>query len=505
MDPNSSGKHVAVIGSGFAGLAAACCLAKEGCRVSVFEKNETIGGRARVFEHEGFVFDMGPSWYWMPDVFEDFFSHFGKSAADFYKLLQLEPSYSIVFDDEQVMDVPADMDSLFALFENYEGGSAKRLKKFLEEAAYKYKVGINDLVYKPSHSLMEFADLRILKGIVKMGVFQSYHKYVRKFFKDSRLLQLMEFPLLFLGAVPQNTPALYSLMNYAGLSLGTWYPMGGMHKVIDAIRELAESLGVNLYTNAQVERIVVENGHARGVYVNEHFHAADAVIGGADYHHIEQQLLEKSYRRYDEQYWDQRVMAPSCLIFYLGVDRKVDKLQHHNLFFDRDFSVHSKEIYEEPQWPSDPLFYVCCPSKTDPSVAPAGKENLFVLIPIAPGLEDSEPIRERYYTQLMQRLEKYVGHNISREVVFKRSYAVKDFEMDYHAYKGNGYGLANTLMQTAILKPAMRNPKVKGLYFAGQLTVPGPGMPPSLISGQVAAQEVLKFLEKLPAPKVETV
>lgn len=496
MNSERQAKQVAVIGSGFAGLAAASKLAQEGCQVTVYEKNEQLGGRARVFKEQGFVFDMGPSWYWMPDVFEDFFNQFGKSASDYYDLVRLDPSYSIIYEDDQLMEVPANMEELFELFETYEKGAKVQLEKFLKEAAYKYKVGINDLVYKPSASLLEFFDFRLLTGIFKMGVFQSYHKYVRKFFKDSRLLRLMEFPLLFLGAVPQNTPSLYSLMNYAGLNLGTWYPMGGMHKVIEGMVQLATSLGVEFKTSSPVEKIVVENGNARGVVVNGSFQEVDAVIGGADYHHIEQHLLEEPYRQYNEKYWSKRVMAPSSLIFYLGVDREIDKIQHHNLFFDRDFSVHSNEIYEDPKWPTDPLFYVCCPSKTDPSVAPEGKENVFILIPIAPGLEDDPQIRERYYQQVMKRLEEYTGHEILPHVSYKRSYAVEDFEQDYHAFKGNAYGLANTLKQTAILKPAMHNSKVKGLFYSGQLTVPGPGMPPSLISGQVAAGEVMKFFRR---------
>ena len=485
-------KKITVIGSGVAGLSCASFLAKEGHQVTLLEKNSSIGGRARMFEADGFMFDMGPSWYWMPDVFERYFVKFGKQVSDYYDLIRLDPSYQVIYGMDDAIDIPANMDEMNALFESIEPGSSKHLKKFLDEAEYKYEVGINSLVYKPSRSLLEFTDPRLLYGLFRMEVFSSIASAIRKHFKHPKLIQLLEFPVLFLGAMPEKTPALYSLMNYADISLGTWYPKGGMHKIVEGMVSVAEEQGVTIQLNSNVEQIAVENGKAKGVIVNGELLEADVVIGGADYHHIDTKLLDQQYRNYSDEYWDKRVMAPSSLLFYIGVDKEIPKLLHHNLFFDEPFHPHAKEIYEEPQWPKKPLFYVSAPSKTDPTVAPKGKENLFLLVPVAPELDDPEEIREKYYNIIMDRLEKYTGTSIREHVIYKRSFAHSDFKSEYNAFKGNAYGLANTLMQTAILKPSLKNKKVSNLYYTGQLTVPGPGVPPSIISGQVVAKEVVK-------------
>jgi phytoene desaturase len=487
----------AVIGSGFSGLAAACFLAQEGYDVTVLEKNSSPGGRARKFEANGFMFDMGPSWYWMPDVFENFFKAFHKKASDYYTLTRLDPSYRIFFSKEDVWDVPAGVPALCEFFERVERGSSAQLLKFLNEGQYKYETGMQQLVYNPGLSVTELLNRKLLGGMLKLHVFQSMSAYVRTYFKDKRLIQLLEFPVLFLGATPENTPALYSLMNYADMSLGTWYPKGGMYQLIEGMVALAESLGVTFTFNRTVDRIHVENGKAKGLTVNGVREDYDYVIAGADYHHVEQELLPEEFRKYDETYWDTRKLAPSSLIFYLGLNKKIKNLRHHNLFFDADFSRHADQIYENPAWPDNPLFYVCCPSKTDDTVAPSGHENLFILMPSAPGLKDSEEIQKRFFNHIINRLESLTGESIKDHIVFSRNYGPNNFVNDYNAFKGNAYGLANTLMQTANLKPSIINKKVKNLFYTGQLTVPGPGVPPSLISGQVVAQYVIRQHKKL--------
>jgi phytoene desaturase len=487
-------KKVIVIGAGFSGLSTATELADKGYEVMIVEKNEQAGGRARVFKEQGFTFDMGPSWYWMPDIFDNYFARFGKKTSDYYTLKRLDPSYSVILSDEEVVDMPADYDALRKLFESIEPGAANALDRFLEQAAYKYKVGIQEFVWKPSVKITEFLSLRILVDALRMDVFSSFYSHVRKFFKSDTLLKLMEFPILFLGAISQNTPAMYSLMNYAEIKLGTWYPMGGMHLIVKGMVDLALSKGVQIEYLAEVNGFAIEGGKVKGVKTSKGVFEADAVVASADYHHVET-LLGEAHRNYDEAYWDKRVMAPSSLLFYLGINKRLPRLKHHNLFFDRDFSIHSHEIYTDPSWPSDPLFYASAPSVTDPSVAPEGCENLFLLIPVAPNLEDTEAVREQYFEQLMNRLEQYCGVSIRDAIVYKRSYAHQDFIGDYHAFKGNAYGLANTLMQTAILKPSLKNRHLSNMFYTGQLTVPGPGVPPSLISGIVVAKEVDKLLK----------
>lgn len=486
-----SAKKVIIIGAGFSGLSAACCLAQKGFDVTILEKKNETGGRGRKAEAGGFMFDMGPSWYWMPEVFEKFFNRFGKSTPDYYLLKRLSPSYRVFFKDDQ-NDIPAEKEKLFALFETLEKDSSKKLEQFLAEAAYKYEKGVNEFVYKPSLSLLEFADASLLLSLFRLNMFSSFSKYIRKYFSHPKLLQLLEFPVLFLGAKPENTPALYSMMNYADMVLGTWYPDGGMYKIAEAMTMLAEELGVKIRTGENVEKINVDNGKAKSVISNGKEFFADIVISGADYNFTEQKLLQEQYRTYSAEYWESRVMSPSALIFYMGVNKKIDNLLHHNLFFDADFSVHASEIYDNPQWPSHPLFYVCCPSKTDTTVAPEGMENLFILIPVAVGLEDNEVTREKYFEMVINRIETRTGQTIHEHIIYKKMYAHRDFITDYNSFKGNAYGLANTLMQTAVLKPRIKSRKVKNLYFTGQLTVPGPGVPPSIISGQVVAELVEK-------------
>ena len=483
---------IIVIGSGFSGISAATSLAQKGYDVTILEKNNIPGGRARQFSEEGFTFDMGPSWYWMPDVFDNYFESFGRKTSDFYELKRLDPSYTVVFEENNFMDLPASYEELANLFESLESGSRKMLDAFLQQAAYKYEVGINNLVYKPSLSITEFVSARLLYDILRMDVFKSFYKHIRSFFKNDQIIRIMEFPILLLGALPQNTPALYSLMNYADIKLGTWYPMGGMHKIIEGMLAVAYEQGVRLELNQNVKEFSINNQNIQEVITDTGTFQADVVVAGADYHHVESRLLPESFQSYTPDYWEKRKMAPSSLLFYIGLNKKIQNLNHHNLFFDEDFVPHAEDIYENKRWPKNPLFYLSITSKTDPSVAPEGCENLFILIPVAPGLEDSEEIREKYYHIVMDRLEKLTGQSVKDAVIYKRSYAHNDFIKDYNAFKGNAYGLANTLMQTAIFKPRLKSKKVNNLYYTGQLTVPGPGVPPSLISGKVVAEEVAK-------------
>lgn len=479
-----------IIGSGFAGLSAACHLAKSGFAVTVLERHDRPGGRARSFSAEGFTWDMGPSWYWMPDVFERFFATFGKRPSDYYTLRRLDPSYQVIWESGSV-DVPADAAALEALFESYEKGAGGKLRQFLAEARKKYETAMGELVYKPGLSLTEFIRPDVFRALFSMDLLKSVHSHARKFFKHPQLLQLVEFPILFLGALPRNTPALYTLMNYADMILGTWYPLGGMVSIVDAMHQLATELGVAFRLNEPVTRIDITGSRIRAVETGFDSYTADMVIAACDYHHAES-LLPPDVRNYSERYWEGRDMAPSSLLYYIGIDRQIESLRHHNLFFDAPFDEHAEALYTKPSWPEKPLMYVCATSKTDPSVAPDGAENLFILIPTAPGLEDTAALREHYFRIACDRIQLRCGVDIRPHIRYQRSFAGSDFEREYHAYKGNAYGLANTLRQTAILKPSLRNRKLRNLFYAGQLTVPGPGVPPALISGELAAQQAMK-------------
>lgn len=485
-------KSVIIIGSGFAGLAAASFMTKAGWKASVIEKQTLPGGRAGQLKEAGFTFDRGPSFYWMPDVFERFFSQFGKKVSDYYQLERLDPSYRIYWNDG-VNDIPASYEQLKNLFESIETGSAAKLDKYLKAAAYKYEVGMQKMVYKPGLSFFEFLDWQTISGVFKLQVFSSIRKEIAKHFQHPKLRQLLEFPVLFLGAMPQDTPALYSLMNYADIKGGTWYPKGGMYSVVQAMYQLACELGVQFHFSETVISTNVLDHKVKTVVTDKNIYEPELVISSADYHFTDTKLYPERFRSYSDAYWDKKTMAPSCLLYYVGLNKKLKNAVHHSLFFDTSFEKHGNEIYKNPQWPEAPLFYVSIPSITDETAAPAGCEAMVFLIPVAAGLVgDTEALREKYFQLILSRMEKHLGETIHDAVIFKKSYSVSDFSRDFNSFKGNAYGMANTLMQTAIFRPSCRSKKIKNLFFAGQLTVPGPGVPPCLISGEVAAREAVK-------------
>ena len=483
-------KSIGIIGSGFSSLSAACYLAKEGHEVHVFEKNESIGGRASQFKAEGFTFDMGPSWYWMPDVFERFFNDFNYTTKDLLELKKLNPAYSVFFDDQKI-DIKDNLEDIYNTFEDIEKGSAEKLKEFIADAKSNYDVAIKDVVYRPGISPLELVTPKTVK---KLGqFFSNISGMVRKKVKNPKLVSILEFPVLFLGAKPKNTPAFYNFMNYADFGLGTWQPKGGMHQVILAMKKIATEHNVQFYTNSNVSKIITDSSTAKGIIVNNEEKLFDIVLSGADYHHTET-LLDSKNKQYSEEYWDKKTFAPSSLLYYLGFNKKLENVSHHNLFFDADFEKHAQEIYDQPEWPSDPLFYANFTSITHPETAPNGMENAFLLMPLAPGLHDSEELREKYFNIMIDRLEKKTGQSLKDSIVYKKSFGVTDFKERYNSYKGNAYGMVNTLLQTAFLRPGLKSKKVKNLLFTGQLTVPGPGVPPALISGKLVAGLINKNL-----------
>lgn len=487
-------KTITIIGSGFSALAAACYLAKNGHEVNVYEKNATIGGRARQFKRDGFTFDMGPSWYWMPDVFERFFADFDKKTADYYELIKLSPAYRVYFGMDDFIAIEDNLADIIFTFEAIEKGSGKLLHEFMAEARSNYEIAIKDLVYRPGVSPLELVTLETAKKVGQF--FGNISKDIRKKFKNERLIQILEFPVLFLGAKPSDTPSFYNFMNYADFGLGTWHPKTGMFDVVRAMESLARALGVQFFVNSNIEKIIVENKTAKVIVVNGERIESDLVVSGADYHHTET-LLDKQHRVYSEQYWESRVFAPSSLLFYVGFDKKIENISHHALFFDVDFKQHAADIYDRPQWPAEPLFYANFPSVTDKTAAPDGMESGFFLIPLAPGIEDNEALREEYFNKIIDRFERLTQQSIKNNIVFKESFCKNDFVDDYNSYKGNAYGMANTLLQTAFLRPKLKSKKVKNLYFTGQLTVPGPGVPPALISGKLVSDLIEKqFLEQ---------
>lgn len=486
--------RIGIIGAGISGMVAACYLAKEGYAVTIFEKHDIPGGRARRFSANGFTFDMGPSWYWMPDVYQRFFGDMNRRAENYYTVDRLDPSYTVYFEQEKI-NIPASVNDLMQLFEEWEPGSSVRFQEYLDDAAEKYRIGIMEFAGKPSLRWSEFLTADIFSLLRRLQPLRSMQQHVERYFSHPIIRKIIAFPVIFLGAMPDRIPAMYSLMNYADTMLGTWYPRGGMYEVVNAVYKVAQELGVRFRFNCDVEGIGVENDKASSICTPGVEEPMDLVIGAGDYYYMEQLLLPR-HRQYSEAYWQQREMAPSCLLYFLGVDRRLP-LNHHNLFFDAGFDEHASALYTEPKWPADPLFYVCAPSVTDATTAPPGCENLFLLAPVAAGLSgDDAELRRLYLNRMLERLERRTGVSIRDHIIYQRDYALREFTADYHAFRGNAYGLANTLKQTAIGKPRMRSDKVTNLFFCGQLTVPGPGLPPAFLSGKIAATEAAKYLNR---------
>ena len=484
-------KSISIIGSGFSSLSAACYLAKQGYNVSVYEKNNDFGGRARQLKENGFTFDIGPSFYWMPDIFDRFFNDFNKKTSDYYELTKLNPAYSVYFDENNSIPIEDSLEKICNRFEKIETGSSIKLKKFILNARENYRVAVLDLIYKmPGESPLELVTIDTIKKVKYF--LTNIRREVRKDFKNHMLRAILEFPVLFLGAKPSDTPAFYNFMNYADFGLGTFQPKNGFYDVVQGMIKLAKSLGVSFYNNSNVTKFITEKNKVIGLEINEKIIKSDIVVSGADYNFTEK-LLPKNLRQYSDKYWDKRTLAPSALLFYIGFNKKLNNIEHHNLIFDTDFDQHAVEIYDDPKWPTNPLLYASFTSKTHKHTAPEGCENGVFLIPIAPNLDDNKETRKKYLDILIKKLEKVTKQNLKSNIIYLKSYCVNDFVDDYNSYKGNAYGLANTLLQTAFLRPKLRSKKVSNLYFCGQLTVPGPGVPPALVSGKLVSDLILKY------------
>lgn len=485
-------KRAIVIGSGFAGLSASAHLSKAGYSVTVLEKNEMAGGRARVWKRDGFTFDMGPSWYMMVDIFEDFFKTFGTSTNKFFETKLLDPSYKIFYEDGTVLTVSSNLEENIQLFESIEKGAGEKLKKFLAEAKVKYEISKEEVLYKPFLSFKDFASFKLLKESSRLHVFQNLDSYIRSYFKNEKLVQILEYITLFLGSAPKHLPAVYTLMNYVDFGEHVWYPMGGMGKIISAMEQVAKNNGVEFIYNTEVKHIKIEDGIAKKVMTDSKTYEADIVISTADYPHTETNLLDIQYQTYPKSYWGKKIIAPSAFLLYLGLNTKLKNVEHHNYYFRNSWQEHFKYVFDTPNWEPNPSYYMCVPSVTDKTVAPKGCENVFLLVPSAVGLDDSDKIRKSYRDDMLKHLEELIGQNITKHIVVERIYTMRDYAKDYNAYKGTALGMALNLSQTAVFRPKIKSNKVKNLYYAGQYTHPGCGMAPCIIAGKLVADQIQK-------------
>ena len=487
----SADESVVVVGSGFGGLSTACYLADAGLDVTVLEKNEQLGGRASVIEAEGFKFDMGPSWYLMPDVFERFFAHFGREPGDFYDLERLDPHYRIFFKDGDSVAVTDDREEMHELFDAYQPGGGDALEEYLDTSETHYEVAMENFVYTDRPRLRDWVDLDVMRAApIGLQLLGTMDDYVADYFDHPKLRQITQYSLVFLGGAPNNTPALYNIMSHVDFNLGVYYPENGMRSVVDACLELGEELGVDYVTDAEVTEILNRTGGFTVDSAAGEFEA-DYVVSDADYAHTEQELLPEHERQYDAEYWESRTYAPSAYLMYLGVEGDVEPLAHHTLVLPTDWDGHFEQIFEEPAWPDDPAYYLCVPSKTDDDVAPEGHSNLFALVPVAPDLEDDEATRRRYRELLLEDIADNTGVDLRDRVVFEETFAVSEFADRYNSRAGTALGLAHTLRQTALLRPPRRSSASPGLYFTGSYTTPGIGVPMCLVSGEHTAESLL--------------
>ncbi|GAA0538474.1 phytoene desaturase family protein [Halorubrum ejinorense] len=483
-----AGESVVVIGGGFGGLSTACYLADAGADVTLLEKNEQLGGRASRLEVDGFKFDMGPSWYLMPDVFERFFGHFGRSPDEFYELERLDPHYRVFWKDGDRVDVLPDRDKNREIFESYEPGAGEAFDAYLAESERTYDIGMEHFVYEDRPRLRDYVDTDVLRYSWGLSLLGKMQGHVEDYFDHPKLQQLMQYTLVFLGGSPTNTPALYNLMSHVDYNMGVYYPDGGIGAVVDGIVELAEDLGVEFVTDAAVTGIEGRYGAFAVDTENGGRYLADRVVSDADYAHTEQALLPERKRQYTEEYWESRTYAPSAFLLYLGVEGDVPDLEHHTLVLPTDWDEHFEQIFDDPEWPDDPAYYLCVPSKTDDTVAPEGHSNLFALVPIAPGLADTPEIRNRYRDLVIDDIAENTGTDLRGRVVVEETFSVDDFAERYNSYAGSALGLAHTLTQTSLLRPPHTSDAVDGLYFTGSTTTPGIGVPMCLISGQLTAE-----------------
>ena len=480
-----------VIGAGFGGLSAACLLAHNGWEVTLVEKNAEIGGRARVWKQNGFTFDMGPSWYLMPEVFDRFFEQVGAAREEYYRLERLDPYYRVFFAPDEAVDITGDIERTREVFDGFEMDGGRKLDAYLEQARYKYDTAMRDFLYREYRSIFQFFNRRLLIEGSRLNVFGSLDSFVGKYFQDHRAKKILEYAMVFLGNSPKNAPGLYSIMSHVDLNLGVWYPEGGIGNVITSLAKIAESKGVRILRNREVTKIDVDGERAARVHTVDGDLPADVFVVGADYHHTETRLLDPLHQSYPEPYWEKRVLAPSMFIIYLGIKRKLQSLVHHNLYFRPDWDEHFRLMFDSPAWPENPCYYVSCASKTDTRSAPDGSENVFILVPVAPGLDDTDELRERYAERVIEHIEMLTRESLHTDVAVKRIFTHRDFSEDYHSYRGTALGLAHTLRQTAFFRPAHRSKRVRNLYYTGQYTHPGVGVPMTLIASEITTNRII--------------
>lgn len=487
-------KRIAIIGAGIGSLSAAALLAKRGYHVTVFEKNEQLGGRAGVFEAQGFRFDMGPSWYLMPDVFEDYFRALNEDIHTHLDLIRLDPAYRVFFEgDTTPLDMPADPKKRDAIFAKLEPNGDKKIQHYLKKVGRQYELIVSTYLRRHYRSVTDLMSNKILVSLITIPIMGSVDSYIRKTFHSSRIRQLLSYTLVFLGASPYNAPAFYAMMAHVDLTQGVYYPKGGVTQIIQTLIKLGTQYGATYKTDHVVKKIRTQNGRATElVFTNKNHEAFDIVISNADMQHTETQLLEARDRSYHAAYWKKRVLAPSAILLYLGVKGRVKSVRHHTLYFTKNWQEHFDTIFKNPSWPTNPCYYLGVPSKTDPTVAPKDHENMFVLVPVASGLTSKAEAEAYAETVIDHVADTAQIPDLRDRIVYKKMFGPADFAERYNSQEGTALGLAHTFGQTALFRPQCKSKKLDNLYYVGAGVHPGIGMPVCLISAELVASLIAK-------------
>jgi phytoene desaturase len=486
-------KKAVVIGAGVGGLALANILAKTGWKVSVYDRLPQAGGRMGELRAKGFMFDTGPSWYLMPEVFQHYFELLGEDVSAHLDLIKLSPAYKVFYDYHKPITVTGSLKKDERTFDAIEAGAGQKLRDYVRTAERNYRAAMEHFLYNPFTRAGSLANRRVVAQLPALSqqLIRPLHSHVARYVRAQPLQQILEYPMVFLGASPWNAPALYHLMSFLDFKQGVYYPRGGMYRVVEALQRVGEKLGVAYHFNATATKIEVAGGRATAVQFGKKQVAADLVVSGADLHFTETALLPESARTYPQKYWKKRVAGPSALLLYLGIKGELPQLQHHNLFFVKDWKQNFADIFERKAWPENASIYVCKPSATDKSVAPKGHENVFVLVPLPADInhpEQLEAAADRYLTQL----EKMANIPDLRErIVYKSMRGPADFAEMYNSWNGTALGMAHLLKQSAFWRPGARSKKVQNLLYVGGGVQPGIGVPMCLISAEVAYKQLV--------------
>lgn len=484
---------IIIIGAGIGGLATANLLARDGHEVHVYEKNSQLGGRAGQFKKDGFVFDTGPSWYLMPEVFDHYYKLFNTSAQNELELIKLTPAYKVYSGNDPLI-ITGNLETDAKTFDNIEPQSGEKLKRYIAKSTETYRLSLKHFLYSNFDSPWSLAKMEILKHGREMATLATMpiHSYVKKNFKHPRLQQVLEYPTVFLGSSPYTAPALYSLMSALDFDEGVFYPKGTMYAVVESLVRIGSSLNISYHLNSDVTEIITEKGKAVSIRLADGTtNEAPIIISNADLHFTETTLLKPTEQSYPASYWQKKEPSPSALLMYLGIKGKIPEFEHHTLLFTKDWQENFDLIFNKKQIPSPASLYISKTSQSD-NTAPKGHENIFVLVPLPAGIELSEDETNKLADEYLEQIKTTTGVDLKARTVSRTLFGPNDFASKYNAWQSTMLGPSHRLLQSAFFRTPNKSKKVSGLFYVGASTVPGVGVPMCLIGAEMVYKRIMK-------------